>query len=129
MNNQDCQLCLPVRESQTIILQNELCYFVQQPQTVLVGSGLIVPKNHRETIFTVTGEEWAATYSLLAEVKDVLDKTWHPQGYNLGWNCGKVAGQEVLHAHMHVIPRFEDEPLAGKGIRYWFKQEYNRRII
>lgn len=129
MNIQDCPFCLPVEEAQTVILQNELCYFVQQPQTVLVGSGLIVPKQHRETIFAVTGEEWAATYALLKEVKELIDKAWQPQGYNLGWNCGSVAGQEVFHAHMHVIPRFADEPLAGKGMRYWLKQENNRRDI
>jgi histidine triad (HIT) family protein len=28
---------------------------------------------------------------------------------------------------MHVIPRFADEPLAGRGIRYWLKQDANRR--
>jgi diadenosine tetraphosphate (Ap4A) HIT family hydrolase len=29
--------------------------------------------------------------------------------------------------HLHVIPRFADEPLAGKGIRHWIKQPANRR--
>ncbi len=36
-------------------------------------------------------------------------------------------GQTVFHAHLHVIPRFAAEPHAGKGIRYWLKQESNRR--
>ena len=34
-------------------------------------------------------------------------------------------GQEVFHAHLHVIPRYADE--TGKGIRYWLKQDANRR--
>ena len=33
----------------------------------------------------------------------------------------------MFHAHLHVIPRFAAEPHAGKGIRYWLKQESNRR--
>ena len=33
----------------------------------------------------------------------------------------------VLQVHLHVIPRFADEPLAGKGIRYFMKQAQNRR--
>jgi histidine triad (HIT) family protein len=27
----------------------------------------------------------------------------------------------MFHAHLHVIPRHKDEPLAGRGIRYWLK--------
>ena len=57
----------------------------------------------------------------------MLDEQYGPAGYNVGWNNGAVAGQSVFHAHMHVIPRFADEPFAGRGIRYWLKQEDNRR--
>jgi histidine triad (HIT) family protein len=63
----------------------------------------------------------------LQQVKALLDRQYAPDGYNLGWNCGQVAGQNVFHAHLHVIPRYGDEPLAGKGIRYWLKQETNKR--
>jgi hypothetical protein len=35
----------------------------------------------------------------------------------------------VFHAHLHVIPRFADEPLAGRGIRYALKQPTNRRGV
>ncbi|MGO4194326.1 hypothetical protein AB4Z13_03050 [Rhizobium sp. YAF28] len=40
---------------------------------------------------------------------------------------GEVAGQTVQHAHLHVIGRFADEPLAGHGIRHHLKQANNRR--
>lgn len=36
-------------------------------------------------------------------------------------------GQSIHHAHLHVVPRFRDEPLAGKGIRPWLKSEANLR--
>jgi histidine triad (HIT) family protein len=93
----------------------------------LEGSGLIVPKKHRETVFDLTQEEWNATYTLLRDVKEYLDDKHQPQGYNLGWNCGEVGGQHIFHAHFHVLPRFVDEPLAGKGIRYMFKSSNNNR--
>jgi histidine triad (HIT) family protein len=57
----------------------------------------------------------------------LIDQLHHPDGYNVGWNCGSVGGQEVFHAHLHVIPRYRDEPLAGRGIRAWIKQEANHR--
>lgn len=72
-------------------------------------------------------DEWLATYDLLQHVKARLDEKYAPAGYNIGWNCGSAAGQHIPHAHLHVIPRFEDEPLAGKGIRHWLKQPNNMR--
>lgn len=115
----DCQLCSPGR---TIRDENELCWFLQEPQAVLKGSGLIVPKRHCRDAFELTPAEWSATYDLLVLVRARLQRELEPHGFNLGWNCGATAGQEIFHAHLHVIPRFSDEPLAGKGIRHWLKQ-------
>ncbi|MEC0264547.1 HIT family protein [Paenibacillus anseongense] len=125
-----CPFCFPETDrEQSIVLSNEYCLFVQKPQEVLIGSGLIVPKMQRETAFELTTDEWQASFELLQQVKELLDKEYAPQGYNLGWNCGDIGGQEIFHAHIHVIPRFEDEPLAGKGIRYWLKQSSNQRSL
>ena len=93
----------------------------------LIGSFVIIPKSQVGTPFEMSDKEWADTKALLNELKEYLDKRYSPDGYNIGWNVGKVAGQEVAHAHMHVIPRYADEPYAGKGIRYWFKQPENIR--
>lgn len=121
-----CPFCPPI-EPETIVLENSHVLFLQQPEPVLIGSGLIIPRQHRETVFDLTSEEWASTFSLLQQVKALLEREYGPDGYNVGWNCGSVAGQKVFHAHLHVIPRYQDEPLAGKGIRYWLKQDINRR--
>lgn len=124
----DCPFCsIQNRVNQSVILSNELCMFLQEPQEVLIGSGIIVPKEHRETVFDLTEDEWTATFDLLRKAKRFLDRKYKPQGYNVGWNVGIVGGQEVFHAHLHVIPRYEDEPLAGRGIRYWLKQPENQR--
>ena len=124
----DCPFCPPnLVQQHTIVSENVFCVFIQRPQKILPGSGLIVPRKHRETLFDLTAEEWAATYDLLQRAKSLLDAQYAPAGYNVGWNVGRVGGQEVFHAHLHVIPRFADEPLAGKGIRYWLKQPANQR--
>jgi len=44
----------------------------------------------------------------------------------LDGNRGKVGGQIAMHARMHVIPRFRQEPYAGRGMRYWLKRSANR---
>jgi len=123
----DCPFC-SLQNKEEVVLQNEHCLFLQRDEPILVGSGLIVPRRHCRTAFDLNVEEWQATYSMIQAAKKLLDKTYQPDGYNLGWNCEAIAGQEIFHAHLHVIPRYADEPLAGRGIRYWFKQEKNRRI-
>ena len=123
-----CPFCdLESNARQEIILENELCVFLQEPQEVLIGSGIIIPKEHRESVFDLTEKEWLATFSLLQLAKEIIDEKFKPNGYNIGWNNGNVAGQEIFHVHLHIIPRYIDEPLAGKGIRYWLKQESNKR--
>ncbi|PAV28858.1 HIT family protein [Virgibacillus profundi] len=129
----DCVFCYPELEKrQRVILENEFCMFLRLEQAEIKGSqlegaGLIVPKIHRETVFDLTSEEWNGHFELLRDVKDYLDKKHQPEGYNLGWNSEAVGGQHIFHAHFHVIPRYKDEPLSGKGIRYLFKSEENKR--
>ena len=93
----------------------------------LVGSYVIIPKSQVGTPFDLSDKEWEDTKLLMREIKAYLDKKYAPDGYNVGWNVGKVGGQEVAHAHLHIIPRYSDELYAGKGIRYWFKQPENIR--
>lgn len=123
-----CPFCAPqVYANELVLLEEEFCLFIGSPQPILNGSGLIIPRAHRETVFDLTEDEWEATFSLLHRVKTRLDNAMQPDGYNIGWNCGSVGGQTVFHAHLHVIPRFADEPLAGRGIRWRLKQSDNAR--
>jgi diadenosine tetraphosphate (Ap4A) HIT family hydrolase len=112
-----------------VFFENEYCMFIQKEseQKVLEGSGLIVPKAHKKNVFELSREEWNATYDIMQQVKERLDLKYHPDGYILGWNVGMVSNQHIDHAQFHIVPRFNDEPYAGKGIRYWIKQPENRR--
>jgi len=120
-----CPFCTLVPAD--ILLSGDHCLFIDTRDPVLAGSGMIVPRAHRETVFDLTPDEWTETYALLQRARALLDERHRPDGYNVGWNSGAVGGQEVFHAHLHVIPRFADEPLAGRGIRYALKQPTNRR--
>lgn len=125
----DCPFCHWADDpDQQLVCRNESTLFLQSPrqQGALFGSGVIIPTRHAETVFDLTPGEVSATFQLLAEVRRWMEATYQPQGYNVGWNCWPVGGQDVMHAHMHVIPRFEQEPFAGRGIRYWLKQDSNR---
>ena len=82
------------------------------PDGVLPGSGAIVPIAHRTSVFELTPAEWADTRDLLPQARMALHDPLAPDGYLLGWNQGGV-----LHPHMHVIPRFDDEPLSDRWLR------------
>ena len=66
---------------------------------------------HRPSPFDFT-DEWEAT-ELLLKAKAAQDARLAPDGYTLIWNCSPDVG----HAHLHVIPRSDDEPLADRGGR------------
>jgi histidine triad (HIT) family protein len=124
----DCPYCPVAHPQQRVLFRRQRVLFFQDEryQGALQHSGLIVPIAHRETVFDLTAEEIADTFRLLNEVKAWMDVHLAPDGYNVGWNCGAVGGQEVFHAHLHVIPRFRQEPMAGKGIRAMLKSDANR---
>lgn len=110
--------------------ENEYCIGVPSlnaNRKTLIGSYVVIPKSHVKTPFEMTLDEWIATKDLIDIIKQYIDAKYNPDGYNLGWNVGDVAGQEVEYAHLHIIPRFKDEPYAGKGNRYWLRQNENIR--
>jgi len=124
----DCIFCNWQTDTHgTLLFENEFCVCMEQPEPVLVGSCIIIPKAHKITMFDLSDDEWAATKQLIDETKKYLDVKYNPDGYNVGWNNGAAAGQSEFHAHLHIIPRHADEPFAGRGIRSWIKQEENRR--
>lgn len=123
-----CPFCEPRVANEPMVDSDDYCLVIDQENEILQGSVLIVPRAHREGPFDLTPEEIAFTFRLLRKVKSRLDSSLQPDGYNVGWNYKATAGQEVEHAHLHVIPRFKDEPLAGKGIRWALKQDSNRRV-
>jgi len=114
---------------QHIVFENDTCYFLQHDrhQGVLEGSGIIIPKVHRENTFELTKEEWNDTYELMQQAQAYLHEKHSPDGFTLGWNVGEASNQSILHSHFHIIPRYNDEPFAGKGLRHWIKKPENRR--
>jgi histidine triad (HIT) family protein len=119
-----CPFCLPQIESE-IIAGDDHCFVIWSDPTP-VGSLMVLPRVHRTTMFDLSDDEWVSTRRLLERMRERLTETYAPDGWNVGWNIGRVGGQTVDHAHCHLLPRYETEPLAGKGIRAWFKDPSNR---
>ena len=123
-----------LRELAEIYIENVHCVYAstrdpRDPPDVLPGSGVIVPIAHRASPFDFTGEEWAAVHELLLRAKAAWDERLSPDGYGLYWTSFPREAEHVphMHAHLHVVPRFADEPCADGGGRVGIKGGENRR--
>lgn len=110
----------------TPLFSNDTCYFLESADPILPHGGMIIPFRHSANPFELDTDEWLGTFDMLARAKAHLAPA-APDGYTIGWNVGATAGQTVGHAHLHVIARFSDEPLAGQGLRHYIKQPSNQR--
>ena len=73
------------------------------------GHTLIIPKKHYEMLEEMPDEDGKEFGELQIKIAKAVVKAANAEGFNLLLNNGKAAGQEVMHAHMHVQPRFSDD--------------------
>jgi diadenosine tetraphosphate (Ap4A) HIT family hydrolase len=101
------------------IRESDRFFVIKDGFPVSRGHCLIVAKELRQTFFDLTREERIELLDVIDEIKKMIDEEYSPDGYNIGMNCGEVAGQSVMHFHCHVIPRYRGDMENPKGgIRY-----------
>ena len=115
-------------EADKILLENEVGIALRDAFPVTEGHTLVVPKQHVASLFDLDANQQAALWQLAAEVRARLLEEFQPTGFNVAVNDGRAAGQTVMHAHIHVIPRYSGDiadPRGGvrqiipKKARYW----------
>jgi diadenosine tetraphosphate (Ap4A) HIT family hydrolase len=117
MVNEDCLFCnVQTIDKDRIIAENALAYVIRDGFPVTQFHSLIIPKRHTKDYFGLTQAEINAINSLMHEQKALLDKQDKTiEGYNIGINCGEIAGQSVWHCHVHLIPRRKGDVENPKG--------------
>jgi histidine triad (HIT) family protein len=75
------------------------------------GHCLVVPKAHYETIFETPPEVFAAVARAVVRTAAAVQRTLQPGGLSLVQANGPIAGQSVMHVHVHVLPRRADDNL------------------
>ena len=115
-----------------MIIENELAFaHYDNSYPVNPGHCLIVLHRHVAEYFQATDEEKAAIWELVDEMKMIIDRDYNPDGYNVGVNIGKSAGQSVPHVHIHMIPRYKgdmEDPRGGVRGVIPHKQKYVRKV-
>jgi histidine triad (HIT) family protein len=75
------------------------------------GHSLVVPRQHSAGLMDVSDEDLERTMLAARRLARRIDEVLEPDGINLLNSCRPAAWQTVFHYHIHVIPRYEDDPL------------------
>jgi histidine triad (HIT) family protein len=75
------------------------------------GHALVVPRTHSKDLIEISGEDLAHTMTAAQRLAGRMQEVLKPDGFNLLNSCGSSAWQTIFHFHVHVIPRYEDDPL------------------
>lgn len=109
-----CVFCSEI-EKERVLFESEDWIAFYDLFPVSKGHTLIIPKKHYETYFDVPMEMRESLGYRINTVKHILDEKYHPDGYNIGFNCGEAAGQSVMHFHLHIIPRYKGDVENPRG--------------
>ncbi|MBO5712223.1 MAG: HIT family protein [Acholeplasmatales bacterium] len=72
------------------------------------GHTLVIPKKHSDNLLQIDSEEYINVMKAVKIVAEKINNSLKPQGINILNNCGEAAGQTVMHFHVHIIPRYEN---------------------
>ena len=127
--NDPCLFC-NIKES-GLTDENTLAYASYDSYPVSDLHCLIIPKRHVKDYFDLTDKEIIACNQLIKRAKKEIEvKDSSVKGFNIGTNLGKVAGQSIMHCHIHLIPRREGDvknPQGGVRSVIPLKQHYTRK--
>jgi diadenosine tetraphosphate (Ap4A) HIT family hydrolase len=106
-------------DSTRVIGENALCFAALDGYPASRRHTLIIPKRHVSDFFDLYQPEINAVYALLRQTKAEINGIDHEvTGFNVGVNIGEDAGQTVMHAYIHLIPRrYGDVENPRGGVR------------
>ena len=113
MAEDDCIFCkiLAGELPATVVAEDERTLAFMDINPATRGHALVIPREHAADLLEIGQEDLAAVAAaakrLAARAKEALGA----DGVNLINSCGAAAWQTVFHFHVHVIPRYRDDPL------------------
>jgi ATP adenylyltransferase len=106
-----CVFCIAVAsdddEGQLVVHRGERAFVLLNKFPYSSGHLLIAPYRHGQNFGDLDDAEILEIHRLGAQGLEALAATYGPEGYNLGWNIGRIAGAGIPdHGHLHVVPRW-----------------------
>lgn len=109
-----CKFCEKIEKDRILFETSEwIAFYDAYPVTK--GHALLVSKEHFNTFFDLPDRLKDSLLFRINDIKEILDNKFHPDGYNIGCNCGEAAGQTINHFHLHIIPRYKGDCENPRG--------------
>ena len=110
--SKDCIFCKIIEGEipGNVVYEDEKVIAFLDANPVSKGHTLVVPKEHVETIHEAEGMNFM--WDAIIKVSNAVKKAFDAKGMNIDQNNGEVAGQEVMHMHFHVTPRYTGEEIS-----------------
>jgi len=110
----NCIFCNPYRKL-TLLTESATAYAIFDGYPLSKGHALIIPKRHIANYFELPLKEQSACWFMVNKVQKILSKEFQPDGFNVGMNVNRDAGQNMMHASIHIIPRYQGDAVGAKG--------------
>jgi histidine triad (HIT) family protein len=113
MSAEDCLFCKIVAGEipATIVAEDERTVTFMDINPATRGHALVVPRAHSRDLLAIAPEDLAAVAEAGRRQAQRVTDRLGADGVNLLNSCGAAAWQTVFHFHLHVIPRYADDPL------------------
>jgi diadenosine tetraphosphate (Ap4A) HIT family hydrolase len=97
------------------VFVNEHFFIVEDLYPVSPGHMLVISNHPYRDFLELPSETRDSLCQAIDQAVQIIRERHQPQGFNIGMNCGAVAGQTVFHFHCHVIPRYTGDMSDPRG--------------
>ena len=102
-----CEAAAADDEERLVVHRGEKAFVLLNKFPYTSGHFMVAPYRHVGEFGDLGDEEALEIHRLAERGIAALAETYGPQGYNLGWNLGRIAGAGIVdHVHLHVVPRW-----------------------
>ncbi|MFN6564901.1 MAG: bifunctional class I SAM-dependent methyltransferase/HIT family protein [Nostoc sp. ChiSLP01] len=113
----NCIFCNP-RKNLKLLTESATAYAIFDGYPISKGHVLVIPKRHVSNYFELPFKEQSACWFMVNKVQEILKTEFEPNGFNVGMNINREAGQNIMHTSIHIIPRYKGDTVSPKsGIR------------
>jgi len=110
------------------VYEDEKCIAFLDINPITKGHTLVVPKEHVESFSQATQGTAEALSRASLEVARAIKKALKPEGINYFINEGSIAGQVVMHLHLHIVPRYSENEVEFRTSKAELSQEEMERV-
>jgi ATP adenylyltransferase len=95
------------QRAELVLVTQPLAFACLNKYPFAPGHVLVMPRRHIASLIDLDGEEYPAVMALVRDCVAAVQRAIHPEGFNVGFNLGKVAGAGIAeHLHAHIVPRW-----------------------